>query len=67
MKEVLNEFVGKTIRLCTHSGVDSYFGTVEMIKEEYLILKGYFKEDRTYVAVSAVESFKEEGPDQPAA
>jgi hypothetical protein len=61
MKELLKDFVGKTIRLYTHSGVDSYLGTVEMIKEDYLVLKGYFKEDRTYVALSAVESFKEEG------
>ena len=61
MKDVLKDFVGKTLRIYTHSGVESYLGVLEMIKDDCLVLKGYFKENRTYLALSAVESFKEEG------
>jgi hypothetical protein len=60
MKDLLKDFVGKTLRIYTYSGVDSYLGVVEMIKDDYLVLKGYFKEDRTYLTLSAIESFKEE-------
>ena len=60
MKDVLKDFVGKTLRVYTISGVESYLGVAEMIKDDCLVLKGYFKEDRTYLALSAIESFKEE-------
>jgi hypothetical protein len=60
MQDLLKDFVGRTLRIYTLSGVDSYLGVVEMIKDDCIVLKGYFKEDRTYLAISAIESFKEE-------
>jgi hypothetical protein len=60
MKELMKGFVGKTLRIYTHSGVDSYLGAVEKVEDGYLVVKGHFKNDRTYLALSAIESFKEE-------
>ena len=60
MKDVLKEFVGKTLRVQTLSGVESHIGVAEMIKDDCLVLKSSLKEDRTYLALSAIESFKEE-------
>lgn len=60
MKDLLKGFVGKTLRIYTISGVESYLGVLEEVKDEYLVLKSYFKEEKTYVALKHIESFKEE-------
>jgi ferredoxin-fold anticodon binding domain-containing protein len=60
MKDLLKNFVGKTLRIYTVSGVESYLGVLEEIKDEYVVLKGYFREDITFLATRHIESFKEE-------
>jgi len=60
MKDILKDFVGKTLRIYTISGVESYLGIVTDVKSDYLVLKGFFKEDKTYLAIQYIESFKEE-------
>jgi ferredoxin-fold anticodon binding domain-containing protein len=60
MKELLQQFKGKALRIYTVSGVESYLDIVEDVKEDYVVLKGYFKGDKTYLAIDTIESFKEE-------
>lgn len=60
MKDLLKNFVGKTLRIYTISGVDSYLGVLDEVREGYVVLKGFFKEDETYLAMQYIESFKEE-------
>lgn len=60
MRDLLKDFVGKTLRIYTISGVESYLGVLEDVKEDYLVIKGFFKEDKTYLAIQYIESFKEE-------
>ena len=58
--KVLKDFMGKTLRIYTISGVDSYLGVVEEVKEDYVVLRSLFEGDRTYLAAQYIESFKEE-------
>ncbi len=58
--KVLKDFIGKTLRIYTVSGVDSYLGVVEEVKDDYIVLKSLFEGDRTYLATQYIESFKEE-------
>jgi ferredoxin-fold anticodon binding domain-containing protein len=60
LKELLKGFVGKTLRIYTITGVESYLGVLEEVKEDYLVLKGFFSKDKTYLAIQYIESFKEE-------
>jgi ferredoxin-fold anticodon binding domain-containing protein len=60
MKDLLTGFVGKTLRIYTVSGVESYLGVLEEVKDEYLVLKSFFKEEKSYVSLRHIESFKEE-------
>jgi ferredoxin-fold anticodon binding domain-containing protein len=60
MKDVLKALAGKTVRIYTVSGVESYLGIIEDVKEDYVVLKSFFKDDRTYLAIQYIESFKEE-------
>jgi ferredoxin-fold anticodon binding domain-containing protein len=62
MKNILKSFVGKMLRIYTISGVESYLGRLEEVKDDYLVLKSFFKEDKTYLALLHIESFKEEVP-----
>ncbi len=39
MKDLLHNFVGKTLRIYTISGVESYLGILEEVKDSYLALK----------------------------
>jgi len=57
---LLRNFVGKTLRIYTTSGVESYLGILEEVKEEYVVLRGFFKGDTTYLANQFIGSFKEE-------
>jgi len=52
--------VGKTLRIYTVSGVESYLGTLDSVEDEYIVIKGFFKEDRMYLAMQYIESFKVE-------
>ena len=58
--KVLKDFIGKTLRIYTVSGVDSYPGVVEEVKDDCIVLKSHFEGDRTYLATQYIESFKEE-------
>ncbi|GEM_PF-1471834 len=60
MKDLLKRFIGKTLRIYTISGVESYLGVLEEVQEDYLVLKGFFKQDKTYLTMQSIESFKEE-------
>jgi ferredoxin-fold anticodon binding domain-containing protein len=60
MKTILKNFIGKTIRIYTISAVESYLGVLEEVKNEYVVLKSFFKDEREYIAIQYIESFKEE-------
>jgi ferredoxin-fold anticodon binding domain-containing protein len=60
MKDLLNNFVGKTLRIYTVSGVESYLGVLEEVRDSYLVLKSFFAGDKTYIGLQHIESFKEE-------
>jgi len=60
MKGLLKKLVGKTLRIYTVSGVESYLGTLDSVEDEYIAIKGFFKEDRMYLAMQYIESFKVE-------
>lgn len=60
MKNIIKTFIGKTVRIYTISAVESYLGVVEEVKNEYITLRGFFKNDKTYIAIQYIESFKEE-------
>jgi len=61
MKDLLKNFRGKVLRIYTTSGIESYLGEIAEIEDEYVVIKGFFKEgDRTYLAIQYIESFKEE-------
>jgi len=60
MKELLKDFVGRTLRIYTITGVESYLGILEDVKDDYVVLRGFFREDETYLAIQFIESFKEE-------
>jgi len=60
MKELLSQFVGKTLRIYTITGVESYLGVLEEVKDEYVVIRCFFKQDKTYLAIQYIESFKEE-------
>jgi len=61
MKELLKKFKGKVLRIYTVSGIESYLGEIAEVEDDYIVIKGFFKEgDRTYLAIQFIESFKEE-------
>jgi ferredoxin-fold anticodon binding domain-containing protein len=60
MKELLKNFVGKVLRIYTISGVESYLGELLEVRDEYVVIKGFFQGDKTYLAIQSIESFKEE-------
>jgi len=60
MKELLKDFAGKTLRIYTITGVESYLGILQDVKDDYVVLRGFFREDETYLAIQFIESFKEE-------
>lgn len=60
MRDLLKNFVGKTLRIYTISGVESYLGILEEVKEDYIVLSSFFEKDKTFLAIQYIESFKEE-------
>jgi hypothetical protein len=66
MQKALQPLKGKTIRLYTISGVESYLGTVQELDEQCVTLKDAVHGELMYIALRHVESFHEvkitEGP-----
>ena len=60
MRELLRHFIGKTLRIYTVSGVESYLAVVTDVQDEYVVLTDFFRRDTTYLAIQYIESFKEE-------
>lgn len=60
MREILQQFINKTLRVYTISGVESYLGILQEVGDQHIILRSYFKDDVTYVTISHIESFKVE-------
>ncbi len=60
MKSLLKNFINKTLRIYTISAVESYLGILEEVKEDYIVLKSFFKDEKTFIALQYIESFKEE-------
>lgn len=58
MRELLKQFIKKNLRVYTVSGVDSYLGTLEDVGEEHVVLRSFFKDDKTYLSIRHIESFK---------
>lgn len=59
MKTILKKFQGKRIRLYTVSGVESYLGVLEDIKDDYVTLKDSMHGETTHIAIQYIESFHE--------
>jgi len=60
MKELMKKFIGKTLRIYTVSGVESYLDILEEVHDDYLVLRGLYKGDKVYLVMDCIESFKEE-------
>jgi len=60
MRELLRQFIGKTLRIYTVSGVESYLAMVTEVQDEFVILTDFFRKDTMYLAIQYIESFKEE-------
>jgi ferredoxin-fold anticodon binding domain-containing protein len=60
MKSILKNFIGKTLRIYSVSAVESYLGVLEAVENDYVVLKSFFKDEREYLAIQCIESFKEE-------
>jgi ferredoxin-fold anticodon binding domain-containing protein len=60
MRDTLQAFLGKTLRIYTVSGGESYLGTLEDVKDDHVVITGHFKKDKIYLSIGAIESFKEE-------
>ena len=56
----MKNFIGQTLRIYTITGLESYLGSVEDVKEAYVVLTIFFSKHITYLAIQHVESFKEE-------
>ena len=59
MQKALQKFKGKTVRLYTISGVESYLGVVQDINKECVTLKDLVHGELMYIALPHVESFHE--------
>lgn len=59
MYKILKKSKGKTVRLYTISGVESYLGVIQDVNEEFVTLKDATHGEVTYIAIQHVESFHE--------
>jgi ferredoxin-fold anticodon binding domain-containing protein len=59
MYKILKKSKGKTVRLYTISGVESYLGTLQDVNEDYVTLKDAMHGEVTYIAIQHIESFHE--------
>ncbi|MGE5840037.1 MAG: hypothetical protein ACM34H_08870 [Deltaproteobacteria bacterium] len=56
----MKKFIGKTLRIYTVSGVESYLDVLEEVHDDYFVLRGFYKGDRVYLVMDCIESFKVE-------
>jgi ferredoxin-fold anticodon binding domain-containing protein len=59
MYRILQKSKGKTVRLYTISGVESYLGALEDINKDYVALRDAMHGELTYIAIQHIESFHE--------
>lgn len=59
MHRILKKFKGKTVRLYTVSGVESYIGVLQDINRDYVTLKDAMHGEVTHIAIPHIESFHE--------
>lgn len=59
MEELLKEFVGKTLRLYSISGVESYLGVLDGVESGYIRFRELYSKQMVYIAIPHIESFKE--------
>jgi ferredoxin-fold anticodon binding domain-containing protein len=59
MHAILKTFKGKSVRLYTLSGVESYLGVLQDISEDYVTLKDAVHGESMYIAIQHIESFHE--------
>ena len=59
MNAILKKFKGKSIRLYTISGVESYLGILQDVNEDYVTLKDAVHRELMYISTQCVESFHE--------
>ena len=59
MNAILKKYKGKSIRLYTVSGVESYIGVLQDVGREYVTLKDAMHGEVTYIAIQFIESFHE--------
>ena len=55
----LRDHLGRTVCVCTESGVDSYFGVVPKVEPDSIELRERYNKDLIWVALKEIESFKE--------
>lgn len=59
MQAILKKYKGKTVRLYTTSGVESYLGIIQDANKECITLKDAIHGELMHVATQYVESFHE--------
>ncbi len=59
MQGILRKYKGKTVRLYTTSGVESYLGIIQDANKECVTLKDAMHGELMHVATQFVESFHE--------
>jgi ferredoxin-fold anticodon binding domain-containing protein len=59
MHAILKTFKGKSVRLYTLSGVESYLGVLEDVGEDYVTLKDAVHGELMYIVIQHIESFHE--------
>jgi ferredoxin-fold anticodon binding domain-containing protein len=59
MNGILKKFKGKSVRLYTVSGVESYLGVLQDVGEDYVTLKDAVHGESMYIALQHIESFHE--------
>ncbi len=59
MQGILKKYKGKTVRLYTTSGVESYLGIIQDANKECITLKDAMHGELMHVATPCIESFHE--------
>lgn len=59
MEKALRDFIGKTLKVYTISGVESYTGVLEEANSDFIIMKDMFGKQKMYVATKWLECFHE--------
>ncbi len=59
MEELLKQFIGKSLRMYTISGVESYLGILDGVERGYIRFRELYSKQMVYIATPHIESFKE--------